>query len=70
MKGDRVEIVIDAGEGARTYEVVATKAGHARASQQFIVPPGQTVVVNLTLPPEGEADATSNSAPPAVAARG
>ena len=27
MKGDRVEIVIDAGEGARTYEVIATKAG-------------------------------------------
>ncbi|MEV0582931.1 hypothetical protein [Nonomuraea sp. NPDC050310] len=28
MKGDRVEIVIDAGEGApRTYEVVATRAG-------------------------------------------
>jgi hypothetical protein len=28
MKGDRVEIVIDAGgEAPRTYEVVATKAG-------------------------------------------
>jgi hypothetical protein len=27
MKGDRVEIVIDAGEGARTYEVSATRAG-------------------------------------------
>jgi hypothetical protein len=27
MKGDRVEIVIDAGEGARTYEVAATRAG-------------------------------------------
>jgi len=27
VKGDRVEIVIDAGEGARTYEVTATKAG-------------------------------------------
>ncbi|WP_084955940.1 hypothetical protein [Thermoactinospora rubra] len=28
MKGDRVEIVIDAGEGSpRTYEVSATKAG-------------------------------------------
>lgn len=27
MKGDRVEIVIDAGQGARTYEVIATKAG-------------------------------------------
>lgn len=27
MKGDRVEIVVDAGEGTRTYEVVATRAG-------------------------------------------
>ncbi|MCO6009366.1 hypothetical protein NE236_30780 [Actinoallomurus purpureus] len=27
MKGDRVEIVIDAGEAIRTYEVVATRAG-------------------------------------------
>ena len=28
MKGDRVEIVIDSGEGAtRTYEVSATRAG-------------------------------------------
>lgn len=27
MRGDRVEIVIDAGDGARTYEVVATRAG-------------------------------------------
>lgn len=27
MKGDRVEIVIDTGGGAQTYEVVATKAG-------------------------------------------
>ena len=27
MKGDRVEIVIDAGESIRTYEVVATRAG-------------------------------------------
>lgn len=27
MKGDRVEIVIDAGDSPRTYEVVATKAG-------------------------------------------
>jgi len=27
MKGDRVEIVIDAGDGARTYEVAATRAG-------------------------------------------
>jgi hypothetical protein len=27
MKGDRVEIVIDSGEGARTYEIDATRAG-------------------------------------------
>lgn len=27
MKGDWVEIVIDAGETSRTYEVTATKAG-------------------------------------------
>ncbi len=27
MKGDRVEIVVDAGDGARTFEIEATKAG-------------------------------------------
>lgn len=27
MKGDRVEIVIDAGRETRTYEVTATRAG-------------------------------------------
>ena len=27
MKGDRVEIVVDAGEGTKTYEVHATRAG-------------------------------------------
>jgi hypothetical protein len=27
MKGDRVEVVIDAGDGTRTYEIAATKAG-------------------------------------------
>jgi len=27
MKGDRVEIVIAADEGSRTYEIVATRAG-------------------------------------------
>lgn len=27
MKGDRVEIMIDAGGGTRTYEVAATRAG-------------------------------------------
>jgi hypothetical protein len=27
VKGDWVEVVIDAGDGARTYEIEATKAG-------------------------------------------
>jgi hypothetical protein len=27
MKGDRVEIVVDVGDGTRTYEITATKAG-------------------------------------------
>ena len=27
MKGDRVEIVIDSGDGTQTYEVAATRAG-------------------------------------------
>jgi len=27
VKGDRVEIVVDAGDGTRAYEVVATRAG-------------------------------------------
>lgn len=27
MKGDRVEVVVDVGEGTKTYEIVASKAG-------------------------------------------
>jgi len=27
VRGDRVEIVVDAGDGVRTYEIEATKAG-------------------------------------------
>jgi hypothetical protein len=27
MRGDRVEIVIDAGDGSRTYNIIATRAG-------------------------------------------
>jgi hypothetical protein len=27
MRGDRVEIVIDAGDGTRVYEIIATRAG-------------------------------------------
>ena len=32
MKGDRVEIVIDSGDGTQTYEITATKAGRASTS--------------------------------------
>ena len=27
MRGDRVEIVVDVGDGTKTYEIAATKAG-------------------------------------------
>lgn len=27
MKGDRVEVVVDIGDGVRTFEIVASKAG-------------------------------------------
>jgi hypothetical protein len=27
MRGDRVEVVVDAGDGVRVYEIVATRAG-------------------------------------------
>jgi hypothetical protein len=27
VKGDRVEVVVDVGDGTKTYEIVATKAG-------------------------------------------
>ena len=27
MRGDRVEIVVDIGDGTKTYDVIATKAG-------------------------------------------
>ncbi|GAA1971617.1 hypothetical protein [Catenulispora subtropica] len=27
MKGDRVEVVVDVGDGSRNYEIVATRAG-------------------------------------------
>jgi hypothetical protein len=27
MKGDRVEIIVDTGNGTKTYEILATKAG-------------------------------------------
>lgn len=27
MRGDRVEVVVDVGDGTKTYEIVASKAG-------------------------------------------
>lgn len=27
MRGDRVEVVVDVGDGTKTFEIVATKAG-------------------------------------------
>ncbi|MBI4258939.1 MAG: hypothetical protein HY658_00075 [Actinobacteria bacterium] len=27
MKGDRVEVTVDTGDGSRTYEIAATRAG-------------------------------------------
>jgi hypothetical protein len=27
MRGDRVEVVVDVGDGTKTYEIAATKAG-------------------------------------------
>jgi Mg-chelatase subunit ChlI len=39
MRGDRVEIVIDAGDGTRAYDVVATRAG-----RRVEVTQGRTVV--------------------------
>ncbi len=27
MKGDRVEVVVDIGDGTKTYDIVATRAG-------------------------------------------
>lgn len=27
MKGDRVEIIVDAGDGVRSFDIVATRAG-------------------------------------------
>ena len=37
MKGDRVEIVIDAGSGTtKTYEIVATRAGRKRSDPRHL----------------------------------
>ncbi len=39
MRGDRVEIVIDAGDGTRAYDVVATRAG-----RRVEITQGRTVI--------------------------
>jgi aspartate 1-decarboxylase len=38
MKGDRVEIVIDAGDRALTYEITATRAGRRVEISQGAAP--------------------------------
>jgi hypothetical protein len=45
MRGDRVEIVIDAGEATRTYDVVATRAGRR---VEVVTRRGQVEVSELT----------------------
>jgi hypothetical protein len=45
MKGDRVEIVVDAGEGTKTYEVGATRAGRR---VEVVTRRGQIEVSELT----------------------
>ncbi|HUZ27221.1 MAG TPA: hypothetical protein VMV07_26015 [Streptosporangiaceae bacterium] len=45
MKGDRVEIVVDAGDGAKTYEVAATRAGRR---VEVVTRRGQVEVSELT----------------------
>jgi len=45
MRGDRVEIVIDAGDATRTYDVVATRAGRR---VEVVTRRGQVEVSELT----------------------
>ena len=45
MKGDRVEIVVDAGDVTKTYEVAATKAGRR---VEVVTRRGQVEVSELT----------------------
>lgn len=45
MKGDRVEIVVDAGDITKTYDVVATKAGRR---VEVVTRRGQVEVSELT----------------------
>lgn len=45
MRGDRVEIVVDVGEGVRTFEVVATRNGRR---VEVAIARGQVEVVEVT----------------------
>jgi len=45
MRGDRVEIVIDAGDATKTYEVAATRAGRR---VEVVTRRGQVEVSELT----------------------
>lgn len=45
MRGDRVEIVVDVGEGVRTFEVAATRAGRR---VEVAIARGQVEVVEVT----------------------
>ena len=45
MKGDRVEIVVDAGDGTKNYEVRATRAGRR---VEVVTRRGQVEVSELT----------------------
>jgi hypothetical protein len=45
MKGDRVEIVVDAGDVTKTYDVVATRAGRR---VEVVTRRGQVEVSELT----------------------
>jgi hypothetical protein len=45
MRGDRVEIVVDAGDASKTYEVAATRAGRR---VEVVTRRGQVEVSELT----------------------
>lgn len=48
MKGDRVEIVVDAGDTTRTYEVTAGRAGRAGRRVETAVRRGVVEVSEVT----------------------
>jgi hypothetical protein len=54
MKGDRVEIVVAADDGSRTYEIVATRAG-----RRVEVTTGRGIVEVIEVTRTGEAVRTA-----------